>query len=46
MPQIMWININIPSSFDAAINSEEAEHWKDAMDEKMLEGNNTYILSE
>ena len=40
--------INIPSSFDAAINSEDAEHWKDAMDEEMkvLDENDTYILSE
>ena len=40
--------INIPSSFDAAINCKEAEHWKDAMDEEMkvLEENNTYIVSE
>ena len=40
--------INIPSSFDDAINSEDAEHWKYAMDEEMkaLGENDTYILSE
>ena len=45
MPQIMWINATWSTSFDAVINSEEAEHWKYAMDEEMkvLEENNTYI---